>query len=111
MVKEPDAAVAGPWWAGEELVPRLNESQWIDVRRVYEAWYNRAPFCPQLYLYSDADPLIPASEVERYMKIQASARSLESRGVEVSSYKWTDSGHCEHFRKISQFMSKVLKDW
>ena len=41
-----------------------------DHAQVYEAWYNRAPYCPQLYLYSDADPLAPAAEVERYMKIQ-----------------------------------------
>jgi hypothetical protein len=38
--------------------------------QVYEAWYEMAPACPQLYLYSSADPIVPAQDVERYMKIQ-----------------------------------------
>ena len=81
--------------------------------QVYDAWYNLAPMCPQLYLYSEADPLVPPADVERYMAIQA------SRGVDVSSFRWKDSGHCEHFRRhphdyayqISAFVSKALKDW
>jgi len=29
-----------------------------------------APVCPQLYLYSEADPLANPEDVERYMQIQ-----------------------------------------
>ena len=37
---------------------------------MYDAWYNLAPTCPQLYLYSAADPLAPPGDVERYMGVQ-----------------------------------------
>jgi hypothetical protein len=55
------------------------------VVQVYDAWYNLAPVCPQLYLYSDADPLVPASDVERYMAVQVSGgfRKGESGGREL----------------------------
>ncbi len=42
--------------------------------QVYDAWYNLAPVCPQLYLYSDADPLVPPGDVEKYMEIQVRVR-------------------------------------
>jgi len=112
----PPGAGEGPVLGAARNVLRLwfNSSS-IKKREeeVYEAWYNRAPYCPQLYLYSEGDPLVPPSHVEQYMKVQ------ESRGVEVSSYKWRDSGHCEHFRRypheyafqISTFISKALKNW
>lgn len=40
------------------------------TQQVFEAWYEMAPTCPQLYLYSDADPLVQPEEVQRYMEIQ-----------------------------------------
>ncbi|KAG2501753.1 hypothetical protein HYH03_000253 [Edaphochlamys debaryana] len=97
------------------FLERYLQSKGVQLRteEVYDAWYNLAPSCPQLYLYSDGDPLVPASDVERYMQVQ------EGRGVEVSSYKWPDSGHVEHYRRypheyayqISAFLAKALKDW
>ncbi|EFJ46008.1 hypothetical protein VOLCADRAFT_93804 [Volvox carteri f. nagariensis] len=91
------------------------QSKGVKMRteEVYDAWYNLAPVCPQLYLYSDADPLVSSSDVERYMGVQ------EGRGVEVSGYKWPDSGHVEHFRRhpheyayqISTFLARSLRDW
>jgi hypothetical protein len=43
----------------------------------------------------------------------------ESRGVEVSSYKWPDSGHCQHLKQhpqeyafqVSRFLGTALADW
>ncbi len=43
----------------------------------------------------------------------------EGRGVEVSGYKWADSGHVEHYRRhpheyayqISTFLARALRDW
>ncbi|GIL52524.1 hypothetical protein Vafri_8369 [Volvox africanus] len=110
-----------PGWQGALLngtrsfMESYLESKGVKLRteEVYDAWYNLAPVCPQLYLYSDADPLVPASDVERYMGVQ------EGRGVEVSGYKWPDSGHVEHFRRypqeyayqISAFLARALRDW
>eukprot|EP00967_Tisochrysis_lutea_P072093 scaffold95988_cov17-Tisochrysis_lutea.AAC.1 len=162
-------------------------------KQVHEAWYEMAPVCPQLYLYSASDTLANPHDVERYMQIQGWDKQSEvltedllqlqscfpieeeldglehlggtrcfgevtssgrqtlpgdchqgkaaaafpcpvpsrtqsrtqslcwhaSRGVEVSSYKWQDSGHCEHYRRyphdyafqISQFAKHALRDW
>ncbi|MEW5316303.1 MAG: hypothetical protein WDW38_007682 [Sanguina aurantia] len=93
---------------------------WLDApsvklraQEVYEAWYNMAPLCPQLYLYSESDPLVPSDEVEKYIKIQ------ETRGVRISSHKYEDTGHCEHYRvyphdyafQISEFVAQSLAGW
>ncbi|GIL79695.1 hypothetical protein Vretimale_12269 [Volvox reticuliferus] len=110
-----------PGWQGALLngtrsfMESYLQSKGVKLRteEVYDAWYNLAPVCPQLYLYSDADPLVPASDVERYMAVQ------EGRGVEVSGYKWPASGHVEHFRRypqeyayqISAFLARALRDW
>ncbi|KAG2452439.1 hypothetical protein HYH02_002682 [Chlamydomonas schloesseri] len=85
----------------------------LRTEEVYDAWYNLAPTCPQLYLYSGADPLAPAADVERYMGIQ------EGRGVDVSSHKWADCGHVDALRRhpheyayqISAFLARTLRDW
>ena len=49
--------------------------------QVYEAWSDMAPTCPQLYLYSDADPLVPPSYVEAYMAVQVRASLCSLRGL------------------------------
>lgn len=60
--------------------------------QIWQAWESTAPTCPQLYLYSSADALIPPSEVQQFQKLQ------KSRNVQVHSKMWTDSAHCEHYR-------------
>ena len=43
----------------------------------------------------------------------------EARGVDVSGYRWRDSGHVQHFRQhpqeyayqVSAFLARALKDW
>eukprot|EP00887_Chlorella_sp_A99_P002247 scaffold10.g2247.t1 len=63
------------------------------MKEVRQAWQSEVPPCPQLYLYSRADPLIPPQHVELFMAQQ------EARGVEVHAHAWTDSGHCDHLRR------------
>lgn len=60
--------------------------------QIWQAWNNTAPLCPQLYLYSSADALIPLSAVQQFQEMQ------KQRGVQVYSKMWTDSAHCEHYR-------------
>lgn len=54
------------WWLGTRG-PIMREEE------VYDAWYHLAPSCPQLYLYSDTDAIVPSAEVERYMQVQVRA--------------------------------------
>ncbi|XP_012274267.1 transmembrane protein 53 [Orussus abietinus] len=46
---------------------------------------------PQLFLYSNADTLIPASDVEKFAKRRA------ERGVRVQMVLFTDSPHVKHY--------------
>jgi len=62
------------------------------LREIRAAWFHNAPLAPQLYLYSCADALIPAPQVESFMAQQA------ARGVSVDAHCWPDSPHCEHLR-------------
>ena len=76
--------------------------------QVWKAWM-LVPQCPQLYLYSSSDALIPSQEVERFMSMQ------RQRGVELYSKMWEDSPHCEHFRlhpeeytdQLLQFLKRI----
>jgi hypothetical protein len=47
-----------------------------------------APVCPQLYLYSDADPLAPPHEVEAFMKQQVMCSLAEARVFKSSCNAW-----------------------
>ena len=63
------------------------------LREVRGAWSHYLhPNVPQMYLYSTADALIPASHVEQFIE------QKQARGVAVTQHCWSDSGHCEHFR-------------
>jgi len=57
---------------------------------------NPAIRVPQLYLYSAVDTVALVHEVEREMELQA------SRGVDVSSHKWSDTVHVRHFREYPE---------
>ena len=46
--------------------------------------------CPQLYLYSVGDAVIPYSEIEDLIAVR------RSRGVQVLAQRWDDSAHVSH---------------
>ncbi|GAX74447.1 hypothetical protein CEUSTIGMA_g1896.t1 [Chlamydomonas eustigma] len=102
LVLQPMEALFRFWLATKG--PRLREEEVLD------AWFHRAPTCPQLYLYSDADPLANPKEIEEYMSTQ------ESRGVDVSKFIFSGSGHCQHYKQypheyafqVSQFVNQCL---
>jgi len=70
---------------------------------------NPAVRVPQLYLYSAVDTVALVDEVEREMQLQV------SRGVDVSSHRWSDTTHVRHFREhpeeyttqIHNFLNKL----
>ena len=59
--------------------------------QVWGAWAV-APVCPQLFLYSAGDALMPTADIEAFMQQQA------ARGAAVSSRIWQDAPHCEILR-------------
>jgi len=76
----------------KELVQNMRNTKQGSVLQIWQAWSNTAPLCPQLYLYSSADALIPPSAVQQFQEIQ------KQRGVDVDNKMWADSAHCEHYR-------------
>ena len=50
------------------------------------------PSCPQLYIYSSADRVIPAGSVESFIKVQKRA------GHEVRACNFVSTPHVDHFR-------------
>ena len=82
-----------------------------DDVQIWGAWAV-SPLCPQLYLYSSDDTLMPVADIKAFMQQQA------ARGVEVSSRVWQDAPHCEILRLHKQeyeetaraFVASLLKN-
>jgi pimeloyl-ACP methyl ester carboxylesterase len=72
------------------------------LRETRAAWGQISPRVPQLYLYSTADALIPAQQVENFIDMQ------RLHGAEVSHHCWNDSGHCEHLRVHPEQYTRII---
>lgn len=78
---------------------------------IYEDMMFGQDGCPELYLYSEADEVISYKDVEEII----TRRHMQS--VDISSKRWLDSKHVQHFRqhpkeyseKCYEFLSKCLK--
>lgn len=70
------------------------------------------PSCPQLYIYSSADKVIPAGSVESFMEAQ------QKTGRVVRSCNFKSTPHVDHFRhepelyatQLSQFLKECVLD-
>ncbi|KAL8622436.1 hypothetical protein ACOMHN_034101 [Nucella lapillus] len=61
--------------------------------------------CPQLFLYSKADEVILAEDVEEVITTR------KERGVEVKSLCWEDSQHVAHLRDHPEVYAKACMDF
>jgi pimeloyl-ACP methyl ester carboxylesterase len=59
---------------------------------VMELLSSKQPKCPQLYIYSSADRVIPAKSVEAFIEGQRKA------GREVRACNFVSSPHVDHYR-------------
>ncbi|KAG6396844.1 hypothetical protein SASPL_143001 [Salvia splendens] len=60
------------------------------------------PSCPQLYIYSSADKVIPAGSVESFIEKQ------QRNGREVRACNFISTPHVDHFRNQSELYSSQL---
>lgn len=75
------------------------------LREVRHAWQYAVPACPQLYLYSKADALVPYQHIERFMDQQA------AHGVSVQHHCWDDAPHCELLRKHPEQYKSIVRSF
>ncbi|XP_057424399.1 uncharacterized protein LOC130717990 [Lotus japonicus] len=114
-------AVAGPKPAATEAALLLILKKFFEVilylptvnRRlsdVLSMLSSKQPSCPQLYMYSSADRVIPADSVESFVEAQRRA------GHDVRACNFVSSPHVDHFRndpklytsQLSQFLEECV---
>ncbi|KAK4790557.1 hypothetical protein SAY86_017861 [Trapa natans] len=72
---------------------------------VLDVLASQQPKCPQLYIYSSADRVIPASSVEAFIEEQ------RKTGLEVQACNFISTPHVDHFRNDPQRYTSQLTNF
>lgn len=72
------------------------------LNNVLDVLSSRQPSCPQLYIYSSADRVIPSGSVELFIEEQ------RRMGLEVRSCDFVSTPHVDHFRSNPQLYTTQL---
>ncbi|KAG8058681.1 hypothetical protein GUJ93_ZPchr0002g25534 [Zizania palustris] len=75
------------------------------LEKVHSVLSEKQPSCPQFYLYSSADKVIPADCVERFIETQ------KSLGRTVFSHNFVSSPHVDHYRSFPYLYSAKIDEF
>ncbi|KAH0853155.1 hypothetical protein HID58_093415, partial [Brassica napus] len=91
----------------EKLFPIVLNIPEVNMRltRITQRLYENHPPCPQLYLYSSGDKVVPSHSVEIRIKEQ------QKIGRKVQSFNFKSSPHVDHYRNFPDLYSSQLHNF
>lgn len=91
----------------EKLFPIVLNIPDVNMRltRITQRLYENHPPCPQLYLYSSGDKVVPSHSVEIRIKEQ------QKIGRNVQSFNFKSSPHVDHYRNFPDLYSSQLHNF
>ncbi|XVF15783.1 hypothetical protein REPUB_Repub09cG0186300 [Reevesia pubescens] len=75
------------------------------LRTNVNAIFEHHPPCPQLFLYSTADKIIP------YKSVELCIEEMRKKGIKVFSFNFGTSPHVNHYRTFPDIYSSQLQNF
>uniref|UniRef100_A0A0E0CF30 Transmembrane protein 53 n=1 Tax=Oryza meridionalis TaxID=40149 RepID=A0A0E0CF30_9ORYZ len=99
--------VTRPTWGENILLSTLQKFFEIVLHLpdVHSVLSEKQPSCPQFYLYSSADRVIPAECVERFIDMQ------KSLGQSVFAHNFVSSPHVDHYRSFPHVYAAKIDEF
>ncbi|KAL9241650.1 hypothetical protein vseg_015737 [Gypsophila vaccaria] len=105
--EDPDILEAAVLFALEMMftflfkLPEVNQK----LTKIISLLTDNQPTCPQLYLYSTGDKVIPYRSVESFIEHQ------KMKGIDVRSFNFESSPHVDHYRTFPDVYTSLVNNF
>lgn len=108
----PNPLLKGLVWVGLGVFAPLAFLLSSNIKRLIPNTITAPLGCPELFLFSDVDHLVPEKNVETFIAAH------KNKGIEVFSRRWEGSGHVQHYmnypeeylKEVNTFTDYCLKN-